>query len=119
MQMKIKKQLDISGFEPLLRNGHPKCANPACPTIFYWLTGGKFFRFSAPHCESCDGKSKNQAAGEKKCAGGCVKHFWLCEPCCNVFTLTHKLSLGVVLTLLRTELPETEEVPAVHEMAAQ
>src|ERR1700674_1707960 len=31
--------------EGLFQKLHPKCANPACPTAFRWLAGGKFFRF--------------------------------------------------------------------------
>ena len=75
---------------PLHQNAHPKCANPACPTIFHWLIGGKFFRFSEAQCDTCRGKSKNESGDGKKCAAHCVKHFWLCETCCNVFTLAHK-----------------------------
>jgi hypothetical protein len=87
---------------PLHQNTNPKCANPACPTVFHWLIGGKFFRFSEEHRDPCGGKS----SGESKCSGSCVKHFWLCESCCNVFTLAHIEPEGVILKLLRTELPE-------------
>jgi hypothetical protein len=103
---------------PLHRNAHPKCANPACPTIFHWLIGGKFFRFSAPHCDTCAGKSNVGPSGEGKCAGNCVKHFWLCEACCNVFTLAHTEPEGVVLKLLWSELPEATAAAAVHNVAA-
>jgi hypothetical protein len=87
---------------PLHQNAHPKCANPACPTVFHWLIGGKFFRFSDTHSEACSSKSAEKA----ECAGHCVKHFWLCESCCNVFTLVHKEPEGVTLKLLWTELSD-------------
>ena len=103
---------------PLHQTAHPKCANPACPTVFHWLIGGKFFRFAEPHCDTCAGKSKNESAEEKKCASHCVKHFWLCETCCSVFTLAEKEPQGVVLKLLWSELPEAEAAAAVQKMAA-
>ncbi len=102
----------------LHQNAYPKCANPACPTVFHWLIGGKFFRFTETHCAPCAGKSKNELVGEKKCAGHCVKHFWLCDTCCNVFTLAHEESQGVVLKLLWTELPEPEAAAAACKMVA-
>jgi hypothetical protein len=102
---------------PLHQNLHPKCANPACSTIFHWLIGGKFFRFSAPHRDTCAGESKS--ADEKKCAGSCVKHFWLCEACCNVFTLVHEEDQGVLLKLRWDELPDAEAVAVAARMVAR
>jgi hypothetical protein len=105
---------------PLHRSAHPKCANPACHTVFHWLIGGKFFRFSKPQCDTCAGKTKNESASEKKCVASCVKHFWLCETCCNVFTLAQIEPEGVVLKLLWSELPEAEAAAAAatRKMAA-
>jgi hypothetical protein len=97
---------------PLHQSAHPKCANPACPTVFHWLIGGKFFRFSKPHCDTCAGKTKNESVGEKKCVASCVKHFWLCETCCNVFTLAQIEPEGVILKLLWSELPQAEAAAA-------
>ena len=37
-----------------------------------------------------------------------VKHFWLCERCCHVFTLVYENESGVVLRLLWPELPVSE-----------
>ena len=47
---------------PLHQNLHSKCANPACPTAFHWLQGGKFFRFRPGEAIE---KSSNQAADIK------------------------------------------------------
>jgi hypothetical protein len=43
-----------------------------------------------------------------------VKHFWLCERCCHVFTLVSTKESGVILKLLWSELPVVdalEEIP--------
>lgn len=79
----------------------PKCANPACPTAFHWLGGGKFFRFQHAKDESCAANS----ASHTRCAGHCVKHFWLCEPCSQVFTIVYDEGQGVFLKALWPELP--------------
>jgi hypothetical protein len=96
----------------------PKCANPACPMVFHWLIGGKFFRFSDGQCESCDHKKNAAAVGNESCGGHCVKHFWLCERCCDVFTLAYRKPEGVVLKLLWAELPESEAVTANCKMVS-
>jgi hypothetical protein len=104
---------------PLHQSTNPKCANPACPTVFHWLIGGKFFRFSDPHCESNAGERHGKSESAATCAGHCVKHFWLCESCCNVFTLTHTEPEGVTLKLLWSELPEPEAAAAAQKMVAR
>ncbi len=86
----------------LHQNVHPKCANPACPTGFHWLVGGKFFRFSKPSCQNC--ATKDESKGNHHC----VRHFWLCEKCSCVFTLAYNEKDGVVLKLLWNELPKAE-----------
>ncbi len=95
----------------------PKCANPACPVVFHWLIGGKFFRFADRHCDSCESKTRVASHGEKSCGGHCVKHFWLCERCSDVFTLAYRKPEGVILKLLRAELPEAEAAAAGQSMA--
>src|ERR1700730_11501210 len=62
---------------------HPKCANPACPTAFRWLAGGKFFRFRH---ESVASHSKDKGAPSLLGIPG-VEHYWLCDHCSHVFTL--------------------------------
>lgn len=86
----------------------PKCANPACPVVFHWLTGGKFFRFADGNCQSCDNKRSAESTGNERCGGHCVKHFWLCERCSNVFTVVYRKPEGVIVELLRDGLPEGE-----------
>lgn len=77
----------ISLYEKL----HPKCANPACPSAFHWLAGGKFFRFRPQEASSSDNQSKT---GSPTGHQG-VKHYWLCERCSRLFTLLYEQ--GVVL----------------------
>ena len=100
---------------PLFNKFHPKCANPACPTAFHWLGGGKFFRFRPDEVnevpDRCALDAPNNLHG--------VKHFWLCERCSHMFTLMHDAQHGIVLHLLcpalplakaRKELPETSQL---------
>jgi len=89
---------------PLHHNLHPKCANPSCPTAFHWLGGGKFFRFRPS--EAAEGSSGAASNSPENLHD--VKHFWLCEHCAQVFTLVYEEEHGVVLKLLRLELPVTE-----------
>ncbi|MGA7556071.1 MAG: hypothetical protein WBW54_20155, partial [Candidatus Acidiferrales bacterium] len=42
--LRVQDHAQMQG-TPLFQKCHPKCANPACPTAFHWLGGGKFFRF--------------------------------------------------------------------------
>src|SRR5260370_29783543 len=80
---------------PLFQRFHPKCANPACPTPFHWLGGGKFFRFRPG--EVAEGTDCSAQDAPKNLHG--VKHFRLCERCSHVFTLTHDPQHGIVLRL--------------------
>ena len=86
--------------EPLFVGVHRKCANPACPTAFDWLGGGKFFRFqpvSAP--------LRSQVQGALLLTGTHgVWHYWLCEQCSRVFSLAQNETRTVVLRLLWPEL---------------
>ena len=116
-QVKFDPQIAVQE-SALHQRVEPKCANPACPVAFHWLLGGKFFRFSDRHCETCTGKASAKSLTEKKCDGHCVKHFWLCEECRKVFMLGYQQPEGVVLRLLRTELPDGETIEADHNMAA-
>lgn len=88
----------------LYQKFHPKCANPACPTEFHWLGGGKFFRFrSTPVAKDAADPSASSAPN-----GHNVKHFWLCERCSHVFTLAYCEGSGVVLKVRWPELPMTD-----------
>ncbi|MGB6429745.1 MAG: hypothetical protein WBF06_04115 [Candidatus Acidiferrales bacterium] len=87
--------------EPLFHNLNPKCANPACPTVFHWLAGGRFFRFQPasatqdPMVQGSFAPTGNHAA----------THYWLCERCSHVLTLVHDENQGVVVKFLWPEFP--------------
>jgi hypothetical protein len=76
---------------PLYQKLHPKCANPACPSAFHWLAGGKFFRFRS---------AKDSATGHLS-----THHYWLCERCSHVFTLVYEEEQGILLKIRYPELP--------------
>jgi hypothetical protein len=82
---------------------HPKCANPACPMAFHWLAGGKFLRFRSAEASA----ALTVAATQPLASHYGVKHYWLCERCSHVFTLTYHETHGVILKLLWLELPES------------
>ena len=79
---------------------HPKCANPACPTAFRWLEGGKFFRFRP---ESAAAHSQDKGAPSLLGIPG-VEHYWLCGRCSHIYTLAFEENKGVMLKLLWHEL---------------
>lgn len=87
---------------------HPKCANPACPTAFHWLAGGKFFRFRPKQASSVNGAPVSELPSTHG-----VKHYWLCERCSHIFTLAHSEGFGVILQLLWLELPVVETPKAL------
>ena len=76
---------------PLYEKFHPKCANPACPTAFHWLAGGRFFRFR-PEETSANLPKVDSPTGYHG-----VKHYWLCERCSGLFTLVYEQEQGAVL----------------------
>jgi hypothetical protein len=102
-QVAVPDSSDIPG-TPLFHKFHPKCANPACPTAFHWLSGGKFFRFRPNEV----GEVTERGAGDASGNLHGVRHFWLCERCSHVFTLRYDREHGVVLHLLWAELPLAE-----------
>ncbi|MFZ0213010.1 MAG: hypothetical protein WBE20_13425 [Candidatus Acidiferrales bacterium] len=88
----------------LHENLRPKCANPACANTFAWDKGGKFFRF---RIDPNDAVYMSTMSGAPAGVHG-VKHFWLCERCCHIFTLVYEEHSGVLLRVLWRELPATE-----------
>ncbi len=89
---------------PLYQSLHPKCANPACPTAFHCLEGGKFFRFRADR----ESVNSGNPTAESPVGHHGVRHYWLCERCSHIFTLVYEESKGVMLKLLWPKLPGVE-----------
>ncbi len=77
----------------MFRNLEAKCANPACPTPFDYLAGGKFFRFRR---HPVSGDAVDESTPPPPGHHG-VEHFWLCERCSQKFALAYKPGQGVVL----------------------
>jgi hypothetical protein len=92
--------------EPLLQGMHPKCANATCPTAFHWLGGGKFFRFRP----GLSAANANHPKDQTPSGLHSVRHYWLCERCSHVFTLSYDESEGVMLKQLWPEL-QTAQPP--------
>ncbi len=79
---------------------YPKCANPACPAAFHWLAGGKFFRFRM--------SGVDEATPEANEHSHHVKHYWLCDRCAGIYSLSYEEPQGVVVRPLWAELPTAE-----------
>jgi hypothetical protein len=84
---------------PLYRAEDPKCANPACATAFHWTGGGKFFRFRPDPVSEFGSSSRIDSP--RGIHG--VRHYWLCERCSHIFTLTYEEGCGVILKLIWPE----------------
>jgi hypothetical protein len=101
---------------PLYQSLHPKCANPACSAAFHWTVGGKFLRFRP---DPADLPNERPALDSATGTHG-VRHYWLCERCCQAFTLVFHPEHGVVLKELWPELAEQPEAhkPEAHNKAS-
>jgi len=82
---------------------YPKCANPSCVSAFHWLAGGKFFRFRVSAAQTAEGAYPDSAESSHH-----VKHYWLCDRCCQVYSLSFEEPQGVVVRPLWAELPPGE-----------
>ena len=89
----------------MFQNANPKCANPACPTAFDWMNGGKFFRFRQQEALESGPKQKDLGANLHN-----VEHFWLCNRCAQMFTLVYSRGQGVVLRALVSDLLADESL---------
>ena len=89
----------------MFQNLHPKCANPTCSAAFYWLTGGKIFRFRRdPGALQTSGGNESLLSNSHH-----VEHFWLCERCSQIYTLAYEPGRGVLIRPLWPELPAVED----------
>jgi hypothetical protein len=87
----------------MFEHHYPKCANPACPAAFHWLAGGKFYRFRMPGAAATE-----NAKSESPEHSHHVKHYWLCERCAHIYSLSYEEPQGVVVRPLWAELPPAE-----------
>jgi hypothetical protein len=90
---------------PLYQSMHPKCANPSCATEFRWTAGGKFFRF---HIERAPAQSAGEYGAVSPAGTHEVRHYWLCEKCCQPYTLSSEEPSKVVVKPLWPEISAVE-----------
>jgi len=76
-----------------------KCANPTCLNPFRRLSEGRLFLVEMDIPDAA-GRARTRADGR---APRRIEHFWLCNDCAAVLTLTFERSQGVITV----PLPET------------
>ncbi len=77
-----------------------KCANPACPNPFRQLSQGKLFQvetgdFTASIPRPLTPKRRLRSLRH-------VEHYWLCDECCSLLTLTFEKARGMITVPLHT-----------------
>jgi hypothetical protein len=82
-----------------------KCANPTCLNPFRRLSEGRLFLVET---EIAEPKNRAQARADGR-APHRIEHFWLCNDCAAVLTLTFERGQGVVTV----PLPETAKRSAL------
>jgi hypothetical protein len=75
-----------------------KCANPDCGASFDFRQGQLLrFQHSLPE-------------GDAPADAHSVKHFWLCQECCETYSLEYRKELGVLIDL-RAEMRSDRHAP--------
>jgi hypothetical protein len=69
-----------------------KCANPACSQPFRRLSQGKLFQVETAFLDP----SEKPRAGRMSKPPRQVEHFWLCDDCSSILTLTFERGRGMV-----------------------
>jgi hypothetical protein len=70
------------------------CVNPACERPFHYLRGGRLYRFELRTASVC--RTEEHVASKRK-----TVYFWMCDKCCDEFSLKLDPSHGVVLKEFR------------------
>ena len=83
-----------------------KCANPPCVNLFRSMHQGKLFMVESepqPNLASvqASGLRKNRAAHR-------MEHYWLCDECVPLVTLTFSKGLGLIMVPLLAPQVKTE-----------
>ena len=71
-----------------------KCANPACPNRFRHLNLGKLFQVETqffPLSVSRHLTTKRRPRSARR-----IEHYWLCDPCSLLLTLTFEKGRGMI-----------------------
>ncbi len=97
-----------------------KCANPACPNPFRHLSQGKLFLveredFNAPI-------SRPAAPNRRIRSPRRVEHYWLCDECSSLLTLTFEKGRGMITVPIPARMRNTIPMhfgrarPAIEQM---
>ena len=71
-----------------------KCANSACPNRFRHLTLGKLFLVETQFFPVST--SRRVTTTRRTRSPGRVEHYWLCDPCSLLLTLTFEKGRGMI-----------------------
>jgi hypothetical protein len=66
-----------------------KCANPDCPNAFRQLSRGKLFLVESEPESALNSRPWNRRASRR------VEHYWLCDDCARVMTLSYDKTTGM------------------------
>jgi hypothetical protein len=83
-----------------------KCANPDCASPFRRLSEGKLFLLQTDEGPAADDRDQFSRQPQR------IEHFWLCDQCAAVFTLSFQRGRGMV-TVPLPEAVQKETVSAV------
>jgi hypothetical protein len=75
-----------------------KCANPSCHQPFRRLSQGKLFQVERAYPDSL--AVDRPRGGRLSRPPRQVEHFWLCDDCCLILTLTFESGRGMVVVPL-------------------
>src|SRR5271166_2958066 len=68
-----------------------KCANPQCAKPFRRLSEGRLFLLESEVSAATVGRAKGEDRGGRR-----IEHFWLCDECAPVLTLSFEKGRGMV-----------------------
>ena len=70
-----------------------KCANPACSNPFRRLSQGKLFQVETDDFEA---SSSRQSTPQRRMRTARREHYWLCDQCSSLLTLTFEEGRGMI-----------------------
>jgi hypothetical protein len=74
-----------------------KCANPPCVSLFRSMHQGKLFMVES---ELQDSRSSARTSGQRKNRTPRMEHYWLCDKCFPLVTLTFTKGIGLIMVPL-------------------
>jgi hypothetical protein len=86
-----------------------KCANPPCVSLFRSMHQGKLFMVESEPQEK-DSQYSLPATGQRKHRSLRMEHYWLCDKCSPLVTLTFTKGLGLIMVPLLPPQARVSEV---------